>query len=138
MRRAAESALQKTKNLVPPSFNFAGHWNNELGSTMDLTIRPDNSVTGTYQSAVSGNNGPTPVMDLRGTTTGDLIVFSVNWGESIATWAGHGVVDKNNEPEILTLWHLVVSIADETNPQNQWETILAGSDTFTRQVLTAT
>jgi hypothetical protein len=37
-----------------------------------------------------------------------------------------------SQPQILTLWHLVVSIADETNPKNQWETVTAGVDTLFR------
>src|ERR1700730_12101315 len=120
MKRHAEVALQKTKNLRPPVFDFTGHWKNELGSYMDVAIDPKNDISGTYVSAVSGTGGPTPSTELKGTVTGDLIVFTVNWGEAITTWAGHGVFDSNNQPQILTLWHLVVSIADEPNPKNQW------------------
>jgi hypothetical protein len=132
MKIHAEQVLQKTKNLTPPVFDFGGHWKNELGSYMDITVKAGNSITGKYVSAVSGAGGPTPTTDLMGTITGDLIVFTVNWGEAITTWAGHGVFDGNNQPQILTLWHLVVSISDETNPQNQWETVMAGADTFFR------
>ena len=132
MKQHAEVALQKTKNLEPPVFDFGGHWRNELGSYMDLTVDGNNNVTGKYVSAVSGTGGPTPSTDLRGTVTGDLIAFMVNWGSAITTWAGHGVFDAANQPQILTLWHLVVSIADETNPQNQWETVMAGADSFSR------
>ena len=99
---------------------------------MDLTVDGSNNVTGKYVSAVSGTGGPTPSTDLRGTVTGDLIAFTVNWGSAITTWAGHGVFDANNQPQVLTLWHLVVSIADETDPQKQWETVMAGADTFFR------
>jgi len=132
MKQHAEIALQKTKNLTPAVFDFGGHWKNELGSYMDLTVDGSNNVTGKYVSAVSGTGGPTPSTDLRGTVTGDLIAFTVNWGSAITTWAGHGVFDANNQPQILTLWHLVVSIADETDPQKQWETVMAGADTFFR------
>jgi ATP-dependent DNA ligase len=66
------------------------------------------------------------------TRWGDLIAFVVNWGEAITAWTGHGAFDDQNQPEILTLWHLVMSIADETNPKNQWETVMAGADTFGR------
>jgi hypothetical protein len=128
----AEQVLQKTKNLKPPVFDFGGHWENEVGSTMDVTVHADNTLTGKYKSAVSGAGGPTPSRDLMGTVTGVLIVFTVNWGEAITTWAGHGVFDSNNQPQILTLWHLVVSIQNETDPANQWETVMAGADTFTR------
>jgi hypothetical protein len=44
----------------------------------------------------------------------------------------HGVFDGQNQPQVLTLWQLVVSFADETNPENQWETVMAGAATFTR------
>ena len=132
MKKAAELALQKTKNLNPPIFDFGGHWKNELGSYMDITVAADGSISGKYVSAVSGSGGPTPSTDLQGTVTGDLIAFTVNWGKAITTWAGHGVFDQNNQPQVLTLWHLVVSIADETNPHNQWETVMAGADTFFR------
>jgi hypothetical protein len=132
MKLQAELALQKTKNLKPPTFDFGGHWNNELGSYMDLKVDAKNNVTGTYVSAVSGTGGPTPKTDVQGTVTGDLIALTVNWGEAITAWTGHGVFDDNNQPQILTLWHLVMSIADETNPKNQWETVMAGADTFSR------
>jgi avidin family protein len=132
MKLHAELALQRTKNLKPASFDFNGHWKNELGSYMDVTVDANNNLTGKYVSAVSGNGGPTPSTDLQGTVTGDLIAFSVNWDEAITTWVGHGVFDSNNQPQILTLWHLVVSIADETNPKKQWQTVMAGADSFTR------
>jgi avidin family protein len=133
MKQHAELALQKTTNLKPPVFDFGGHRRkNELGSDMDLTVDGKNNVTGKYVSAVSGNGGPTASTDLRGTVTGDLIAFTVNWGSAITKWAGHGVFDSGNQPQILTLWHLVVSIADETNPQKQWETVMAGADSFSR------
>lgn len=132
MKQHAEVVLQKTKNLKPPVFDFGGHWQNELGSYMDVTVDKNGNLTGKYVSAVSATGGPTPSTDLRGTATGDLLAITVNWGSAITTWVGHGIFDENNQPQILTLWHLVVSIADETNPKNQWETVMTGADTFTR------
>jgi hypothetical protein len=133
MKAHAELALLRTKNLTPPDFNFGGHWRNELGSYMDLSIDSNNYLQGTYTSAVSGTDGPAPTADLRGTVTGDLISFSVNWGNSIAAWTGHGIFDgKGGQPQILTLWQLVVSVSDETNLRTQWETVFAGADTFSR------
>jgi hypothetical protein len=132
MKLHAEVALQKTKNLKPTTFDFNGHWKNELKSYMDIKVNGNNNVTGKYVSAVSGTGGPTPSTDVQGTVTGDLIVFTVNWGSAITTWAGHGIFDASNQPQILTLWHLVLSIADETDPQKQWETVMAGADTFFR------
>lgn len=132
MKAHAELALLRTKRFTPPAFNFDGHWRNELGSYMDISIDPNNYLQGTYTSAVSSTGGPTPTAELRGTVTGDLVSFSVNWGDSIATWTGHGIFDGKGQPQILTLWQLVVSIPDETNVKNQWETVFAGADTFSR------
>lgn len=132
MKAHAELALLRTKNFTPPNFDFGGHWRNELGSYMDLSIDSNGYLQGAYTSAVSSTGGPAPTAELRGTVTGDLISFSVNWGSSIAAWTGHGIFDGTGRPEILTLWQLVVSIADETNLRTQWETVFAGADTFFR------
>lgn len=132
MTKHAELALQRTKNVKPATFDFNGHWANELTSYMDLTVDGKDQVTGIYVSAVSGEGGPTPKTELRGTVAGDLICFVVNWGESITSWIGHGVFDANNQPQILTLWHLVVAVQDVTNPGQQWKTVMAGADEFSR------
>jgi hypothetical protein len=133
MKIPAELALQKTKNLKPATFDFNGHWRNELGSYMDIKVDGNNYVKGKYVSAVSGDGGPTESRDIIGTVTGDLMSFTVNWGEAITAWVGHGVFDSDNQPQILTLWHLVMSISDETNPENQWQTVMAGADSFYRE-----
>lgn len=125
----AELALVGKLTAVKP-FTFAGHWVNELGSTMDLTII-GTSVTGKYVSAVSGGGGPTPPFDVIGSVTDDMISFTVNWGTAITSWTGHGVFDKAGNPQILTLWHMVVAIPSETDPAQQWRTLYAGADTFT-------
>lgn len=130
MLKHAELAYFKTPMVAPSPFDFSGHWENELTSYMDLQIN-GNVVTGTYVSAVSDNGGPTPPFPLYGSVAGDLINFSVNWGEAITSWVGHGVVD-GDEAQILTLWHLVQTVDDETNPKKQWKTVLAGADEFTR------
>lgn len=132
MSQAAELALQKLKNLQSATFDFNGHWNNELTSYMDIVVDTKGNVTGEYVSAVTATGGPSPSVSIYGTVTGDLISFTVNWGQAITSWTGHGVFDKNNQPQILTLWQMVVSIADETDPANQWETVFAGADTFFR------
>ncbi|PYV64582.1 MAG: hypothetical protein DMG97_34465, partial [Acidobacteria bacterium] len=48
------------------TFDFSGHWRNELSSYMDLTVDGSNNVTGKYVSAVTGTGGPTPSTDVRG------------------------------------------------------------------------
>jgi hypothetical protein len=126
----AELAYFKTPMVAPAQFDFSGHWRNELTSYMDLQINGD-VVTGTYVSAVSETGGPTPPFPVHGTVAGDLINFNVNWGGAITAWIGHGVLAAGS-PQILTLWHLVQTIDDETDPNKQWQTVFAGADEFTR------
>jgi len=126
----AELALLKTSNVAPRKFDFSGHWVNELGSCMDLAVSGD-KVTGTYVSAVSESGKPTPPFPLQGVVAGDLISFSVNWGDAITSWVGHGVID-HKRPQILTLWHLVLTVAAETSPEEQWKTVMSGADEFSR------
>jgi hypothetical protein len=128
--RHAEVARLKSKKSAPQPFDFSGHWKNELGSFMDLTIAGAD-VTGSYVSAVSDAGGPTRPFPLRGTVSGDLISFTVNWETLIATWIGHGVVDAGQD-RILTLWHIVMTVQQETDPLNQWKTLEAGADEFGR------
>jgi hypothetical protein len=116
--------------VAPGSFDFSGHWQNELTSYMDLQVNGD-VVTGTYVSAVSDDGGPTPPFPVYGSVAGDLINFNVNWGAAITAWIGHGVLVAGAS-QLLTLWHLVQTVDDETDPSKQWKTVLAGADQFTR------
>ncbi|MDF3883627.1 avidin/streptavidin family protein [Cupriavidus basilensis] len=126
----AEQTFFATKT-VPPSrqVDFNGRWVNELGSAMRIVVSAAATITGTYTSAVSETGLPTPEMQLSGTVAGDLICFTVNWGESITTWVGHGVHD-NGEARILTLWQMVLAVPDEIEPGHQWKTAMAGADEF--------
>ena len=130
MLKHAELAYFRTPMVSAGQFDFSGHWQNELTSYMDLQVNGD-VITGTYVSAVSDTGGATPPFSVYGSVAGDLINFNVNWGEAITSWIGHGVID-NGTPQILTLWHLVQTVDDETDPQQQWKTVLAGADEFTR------
>ena len=127
----AELALAKKSTIVRP-IDFSGHWVNELESYMDLTIT-GTTIKGKYVSAVSNSGAPLPPVDLVGTISEDLISFTVNWGRAITAWTGHGVYNDDGDPQILTLWQMVIGIADETNPKQQWKTLQAGSDTFSRE-----
>jgi hypothetical protein len=128
----AELAFFKTASVPPSPFDFNGHWENELGSYMDLQVSRT-SVTGTYVSAVSDSGGPTQPFPVNGSVAGDLICFSVNWGEAITSWIGHGVTS-NGEAQILTLWQLVLAIPNELDPKEQWKTVMAGADEFVSTV----
>ena len=126
----AEQTFFATKTVAPSTcVDFNGRWVNELGSSMQIALNRDASITGTYTSAVSETGARTPEMLLSGTVAGDLISFTVNWGESITAWVGHGIVD-NEQVRIVTLWHMVLATPDETEPGQQWKTVMAGADEF--------
>jgi hypothetical protein len=126
----AEIAYFKTPMVPPSPFDFSGHWQNELGSYMELQISA-NVIIGTYVSAVSDTGGPTLPFPVQGSVAGDLISLSVNWGGAISSWTGHGVLTGTKQ-RILTLWHLIQTVKDETDPAQQWKMLLAGADEFTR------
>jgi hypothetical protein len=130
--RHAETFVSNSPSLLSPSFDFGGRWKNELGSTMTLCADGE-TISGNYVSAVSAKgSGPTPPYPVHGTAAGDLIAFSVNWGAEITTWTGHAVIGGDGRDSILTLWQIVRSVPNETDPENQWKMILSGADTFWR------
>jgi hypothetical protein len=127
----AEQLAKRTASSVPKTFDFFGRWTNELGSILEITIGEDGAVTGRFQSAVSDDGaGATDWFPVNGVASGDLITFNVNWRTEITTWIGHGVNDKTKGAQILTLWQIVKTIPDITDPEKQWKTIMAGADIF--------
>ncbi|MHA1152691.1 MAG: avidin/streptavidin family protein [Alphaproteobacteria bacterium] len=100
-------------------------WVNELGSTMTIqTVGSDGLITGTYVTTVGCGAGK--VRPLRGWYNGGAITFTVNWQEcnSLTSWTGNIT---SSGVTIATLWQLSVS-----GPA-QWDSIVAGADTFTLQ-----
>lgn len=133
MQRHAEQFVKRTASAPCPPFDFSGDWRNELKSTMTLKVDEDGTVCGQYASYVSDSGGPIPSYPLHGTSTNDLISFTVNWGSEITSWIGHGAFDDDGQPRILTLWQLVKCVPDIEDPETQWKTVMAGADTFFRQ-----
>ncbi|QRN55382.1 avidin/streptavidin family protein [Dyella caseinilytica] len=126
----AELTVAKASTATPKPFNFNGRWTNELTSYMDLVVQ-GSAISGTYHSAVGDPSAP-PKKPLTGSVSGDLISFTVNWGDSITTWIGHGVIDDQGHAQIETLWQIALAVQDETNPQVSWKTVLAGADQFSQ------
>ncbi len=120
-----ERALEQRTGQAPSAGDtetpLTGTWVNELGSTMQLTLAPGGSLTGTYQSAV-GDTAPYP---LRGTATATALVFTVSFTAtgSIAAWAGHY---DEAAGSIEVLWHLVT----QPDPGGLWSATIAGFDSF--------
>jgi predicted secreted Zn-dependent protease len=123
------SAKARSALLAASPANFAGHWKNQMNSTMDLTVS-GNSVTGSYTSVDANGNQTTG--SLIGAINGHVICFIVNWSlPAITTWAGHLVVE-NAQPFIETLWHLPIEMSDPDDANNLWESVYAGADRFFR------
>jgi len=109
--------------------NLVGSWVNELGSVMVIGQVQNSMFNGRYRSAVGANHGPVDGA-LTGTIAGDSIGFTVNWQPtfaSVTAWTGKVLADPNGAPYIYTLWQLAQGIDD---PQDLWQSILAGSDIF--------
>lgn len=114
----------------PPS-DFSGHWENQLGSTMELTVS-GSGVTGTYTSVSSatGDKGGPITGPVKGYTAGDRIAFMVLWPKgSMTAWTGQ-LVDVDGELRLKTLWHLVTEIPDASEPKFLWMSTFAGADDF--------
>lgn len=113
--------------------NFSGKWKNQLKSVMELTTDKKGNVKGTYSTGVGT---PTSIekFNLTGFVSGDLIVFSVNFGKygSMASWAGQLTL-RGKKEVISTLWHLAINIKDEEEDKKLWEAIWTGADFFERQ-----
>ena len=97
-------------------------WVNELGSKMTTSWGADGLISGTYVSAVGCGAGK--VRPLTGWWNNSAMTFTVNWQEcnSLTSWTGNYAAQK-----LATLWLLTVS-----GPP-QWNSIVAGADTFTLQ-----
>lgn len=121
--KALARALRGTGSLV----DFSGTWVNELHSKVELAQNND-VLTGTYESAVSGGNTKT-TGDLQGYVDGALISFVVHWRDFQAITAWVGQLDAT-AVKINTLWQMTTRV----DPGDEWESINAGADYFTRAV----
>jgi|ERR1051326_5212042 hypothetical protein len=125
-----EQAQRLVPAIPPRPANFAGHWENELQSTMELRIS-GNAVTGTYTSNVSGGGGPIAGA-IIGVVSGHIISFIVDWPTpSITSWIGH-LVKEDGVDVIETLWHLATPTENPDDPNELWASIYAGADRFHR------
>jgi hypothetical protein len=126
------STIKSLGSAPIPSINFNGKWRNDLNSEMDLIVDMAGSVTGTYRTGV-GSPGPTKDFDLVGFASGDLLSFTVNFGEfgSLTSWAGQHTIVGGAE-RIKTMWLLARNVEDSSEPTSLWGAVLAGADTFFR------
>jgi hypothetical protein len=123
-----EHALGRARAGTGAHVDFAGTWKNELLSTMTI-IQTGNSISGEYESAVS-SGGTTTKGDLQGYADGDLIAFVVHWRdfEAITAWVGQ-LIPNTSPDTIKTLWQMTKQVTSG----EEWSSINAGADEFTRQ-----
>jgi hypothetical protein len=122
-----EMALQRAKPGTGAAIDFSGDWKNQLGSTMQLK-QQGNTLEGNYVSTVSGTHATTEG-ELKGFVDGDLISVVVHWKDfqAITAWAGQCTPNSSNNT-IKTLWQMTKQV----DSGDEWASINAGSDTFTR------
>jgi len=122
-----EATLANAAEGSGPNTDFSGHWVNELGSVVELR-QQNNTLSGKYVSQVSGTGGKT-IGDLQGYVDGDLIAFVVRWRDfqAITSWVGQ--LDQL-QTRMNTLWQMTKQVS----PGDEWESINAGADSFTKMV----
>jgi len=123
---------QATEKPEPkPASQFAGRWQNRLGSSLDLSV-DGTELSGTFNSGVGVWN-PAAGFHVRGFVEGDAISFCVDFGSrgSVASWSGHFVEGEDGD-RLVTLWHLAQSVAHPHTDTDIWNSMMAGSDEFTR------
>ena len=122
-----EGALNRAKSGTGSFVDFAGAWQNELGSIMHLE-QTNNALEGTYTSTVSSTGGKTSG-DLKGFVDGDLVSFVVHWRDfqAITSWVGQCTPDSSHN-SIKALWQMTKQV----DTGDEWASINAGSDIFTR------
>ena len=89
---------QATEKPEPkPTSQFAGRWQNRLGSSLELSV-DGAELTGTFRSGVGVWN-PATGFRVRGFVEGDAISFCVDFGArgSVAAWSGHFVEDEGGD-----------------------------------------
>lgn len=126
------STIKKIAGVPVPAIDFNGIWRNELESEMHLAVDPKGNVSGKYKTGV-GTPGPSEEFDLVGFATGDLVSFTVNFGQyrSLTSWVGQHTLENGSE-EIKTMWLLASTVTDPDDPINLWGAVLTGYNNFRR------
>jgi hypothetical protein len=126
------STISRSPEAPAPSVNFEGVWVNELKSKMTLSVDVGGKVTGKYETGV-GAPPSSEQFDLVGFASGDLISFTVNFGEydSLTSWVGQ-LTEETAGPVIKTMWLLAKNVSDPDEPAKLWGSVLTGYDNFTR------
>lgn len=127
------STKKTSVGAAAAAVDFSGKWKNNLKSDMTLAIDASGKVTGKYRTGV-GNPTPAEEFDLVGFATGDLLSFTVNFGQygSLTSWVGQLTKDAQGVDQIKTMWLLSRNIADPDEDAGLWGSVLTGADFFFR------
>jgi hypothetical protein len=115
--------------VVPAAFGQfppgTTRWKNQRGSTLVLNNTGSSALTGTFTTAVGCGQGV--ARPITGTYNGYAVSFTANFAECKSITAWNGMLHTASPMQIQTLWYLSTAGAP------QWNSIVAGADTFTRQ-----
>lgn len=111
---------------------LSGIWFNQHGSRLQLDVHPDGRVSGGFHTRADG----APVsrdFSLVGFASGDLLSFTVNFGEigSLTAWVGHHGVDELGDT-LHTMWQMSVRVPHPDRPEDTWKSTWTGADEFRR------
>ena len=115
--------------------SLEGNWQNELGSVM--IIESVDSSTGVFSGSYTSSVGDAEdsyLLTGRYDTASDTptLGWTVTWlndyndADSTTTWSGQ-YQEPDGAPTLLTQWLLT----SETDPDDNWQSTLVGSDVFT-------
>lgn len=115
-----------------PSIDFSGSWKSVRGSEMTLAVS-GNEITGRYTSSIGDAKGESS-FPLRGFVSGDLISFTVNFGQfaTLASWAGQFAPDDHQSPALHTVFVAAIDVPNQYEANRVWGGVRTGSDTFTK------
>lgn len=108
--------------------NLNGKWKNQFNSVMHLKLEEDNTLSGTFQTAIGRPNFDEQ-FKLTGKINNNTIAFMVDFDQygSIACWTGR--FDEDYDGEVLhTMWHLAQS--EGGAEEKMARAVLTGVGTF--------
>lgn len=97
-----------------PEFDISGRWKNAIGSVME--IKQDGDLLKGKYSTGKGKAPENKLFPLTGFINGDLIGFTVNFGEygTITSWTGY-IENKKAEMRIITNWIMITNRENREN-----------------------
>lgn len=130
MRNVFAAALLLASCGAASANPIDGHWVNEAGSAVTLTVKTDGSLTGHYQTELGSPDAATK-FPLTGWAQGDVLSFSVSFTDfgSITSWSGQ-LTEDDSGPFIRTLWLYTKDIPDEAEADDIWKTVNTGFAEF--------